>query len=224
MCASKRVTILGFGSLLSERSTKTTFPDATNFRLVVVNGYRRSFAHPAAIFFKRGIADLEKLRCASLSAEECEGASFIGTAFEATDIGMDAFREREEEFRLEFIPFSPLMQETSSSSPALGLACLRWTDEEYIAHWGQERFERDYLAVGVETIWGWAPDSCLEPCHPYLRHCVLAATKLGSICLDSFLDQTFLVDRTTPLRRYLEYHPEVMSTLPPPELAERYGG
>jgi hypothetical protein len=38
------------------------------------------------------------------------------------------------------------------------------------------------------------------------------------------LDQTFLVDRTTPLRRYLEYHPEVMSTLPPPELAERYGG
>jgi hypothetical protein len=53
---------------------------------------------------------------------------------------------------------------------------------------------------------------------------VLAATKLGSACLDSFLDQTFLVDRTTPLRRYLEYHPEVMSTLPPPELAERYGG
>ena len=65
MSAAKRVTILGFGSLLSERSTKTTFPDATNFRLVVVNGYRRSFAHPAAIFFKRGIADLEKLRCAS---------------------------------------------------------------------------------------------------------------------------------------------------------------
>jgi hypothetical protein len=125
MSAAKRVTILGFGSLLSERSTKTTFPDATNFRLVVVNGYRRSFAHPAAIFFKRGIADLEKLRCASLSAEECEGASFIGTAFEATDIGMDAFREREEEFRLEFIPFSPLMQETSSARPHLvSRACV----------------------------------------------------------------------------------------------------
>lgn len=244
MATAKRITILGFGSLLSERSTKTTFPDATNFRLVIVNGYRRSFAHPAAIFFKRGIADLEKLRFASLSAEECEGASFICTAFEATDIGMDAFREREEEFRLELIPFSPLVPEASmqpsangsegqpassddtahTGSAALGLACLRWTDDEYIAQWGRDRYERDYLATGAKTIWGWAPDSGLEPCHPYLRHCVLAATKLGDACLDSFLDQTYLVDRTTPLRTYLDAHPEVMSTLPPPELQERYGG
>jgi len=222
---SARITVLGFGSLLSERSARTTFPDLTDFRLCRINGYRRSFAHPAAIFFKRGIADPEKLRFASLSAEECEGASFVCTAFEVTDIGMGAFRELEEEFRLKMIPFAPLEAVTSTDEPAAkGLACLRWTDDEYIAHWGRERYEKDYLAAGVKSIWGWAPDSGLEPCHPYLRHCVLAATKLGEVCLDSFLDATFLVDRSTPLRKYLDEHPEVMATMPPPELAERYGG
>jgi len=225
MAQAARITILGFGSLLSERSARTTFPDLTDFRLCVVKGYRRCFAHPAAIFFKRGIA--KDRQVCSLSAEEHAAASFVCTAFEVTDIGMDAFREREEEFRLDMIPYATLEQPsavTTGSEESRGLACLRWTDDEYVAHWGQERFERDYVKVGMATIWGWPPDSGLEPCHPYLRHCVLAATKLGDACLNSFLDDTFLIDRTTTLRLYLEQHPEVMETLPPPELAERYGG
>ena len=53
-------TILGFGSLLSEASSRTTFPDLTNFRLVRVRGWRRVFAHAAAIFFERGIADVTR--------------------------------------------------------------------------------------------------------------------------------------------------------------------
>ena len=48
------ITILGFGSLLSEQSSRTTFPDLTNFRLGRVRNYRRVFGHPASIFFQRG--------------------------------------------------------------------------------------------------------------------------------------------------------------------------
>ena len=48
------ITILGFGSLLSERSSRTTFPDLFNFRLGRVRNYRRVFGHPASIFFQRG--------------------------------------------------------------------------------------------------------------------------------------------------------------------------
>ena len=41
---------------------------------------------------------------------------------------------------------------------------------------------------------------------------------------ESFLDDTYLCDRKTSVRQYLEEHPEVLTKLPPPELAERYSG
>ncbi|KAE9036362.1 hypothetical protein PR003_g9648 [Phytophthora rubi] len=54
------VTIVGFGSLLSEASARSTFGDGVrNFRLARVLDYRRVFAHPASIFFQRGIANLQ---------------------------------------------------------------------------------------------------------------------------------------------------------------------
>ena len=64
----------------------------------------------------------------------------------------------------------------------------------------------------------------VRPCAVYLRHCVLAAERMGAACYASFLDDTYLVDRSTTIRQYLAQHPEVMSTPPPPALAERYGG
>lgn len=225
----RMITIVGLGSLLSERSSRTTFPTLKNFRLGRIDGYRRCFAHPAGVFFTRGIADLASLQMASLSAEPCPGASFVCSVFEVEDEGMDRFREREEEFDLVHVVVSSLEPPASPppglpEAPCSGLLCFRSTDEAYVAKWGQERFDRLYRSVGVQTIWGFAHDSGLRPCPVYLRHCVLAAEKLGPRCFDSFLDETFLVDRVTTLRSYLAANPEVMATPPPPELAERYGG
>ena len=50
--AMAKTTILGFGSLLSEQSSRLTFPDLENFRLVRVPNYRRLMQHPASIFFQ----------------------------------------------------------------------------------------------------------------------------------------------------------------------------
>lgn len=60
------ITILGFGSLLSQKSSQVTFPALRNFRLGRVRDHRRVFAHPASIFFQRGIADLSTLEMSSL--------------------------------------------------------------------------------------------------------------------------------------------------------------
>ena len=133
------VTIVGLGSLLSERSSRTTFPNLENFRLGRVHGYRRVFAHSAAIFVERGIADLESLQFCSLSAEPCEGASFVCTVFEVEDEGMDRFREREEEFELVNVPVSPIEAAPSPSPTCHGLLCCRSSDEAYIRTWGKER-------------------------------------------------------------------------------------
>jgi hypothetical protein len=74
---------------------------------------------------------------------------------------------------------------------------------------------------------------CIQPV--YLRHCVLAAWNcdsegswskdgVGGIAYNSFLDQTFLVDRVTTIREYINQYPEVMETEPPDSLKERYNG
>lgn len=230
--ARARVTILGLGSLLSERSSRVTFPNLSNFRVVRVLGWRRVFAHSPSVFVRRGIGDIDSLQLSSLSAEPCEGGAFYCTAFDVDDEGMPAFREREEEYELEWVPFIEAAaldacrtrSELRTAAAATGLLCCRSSDEAYIARWGRERWDRDYASVGLSTIWGWQPDSGIRPCSTYLRHCVLAAQKLGKACYDSFLDETFLVDRKTTVRAYLAAHPEVMATEPPPELRERYGG
>jgi len=56
---SDLISVCGFGSLLSERSARSTFPDLLNFRVARLNGFRRVFAHVAPIFFERGIAKPE---------------------------------------------------------------------------------------------------------------------------------------------------------------------
>lgn len=223
------ITILGLGSLLSERSARMTFPDLQNFRLGRVPNYRRVFGHPASIFFQRGIANMETKEMSSLSAEYEDGhPGFVCTIFEVpnTDMMEDgmpsmAYLEREEEFDIISVPYIDLQ---SGKEVQGGVLCARSSDEMYIERWGKEHFEKQYSQYGVDTIWGWKRDSGLRPCATYLRHCTLAAESMGAICSDSFLDETFLADRKTTIRSYLAENPQIMTTKPPPELAVRYGG
>lgn len=162
---------------------------------------------------------------ASLSAEPSQGDSFVCSVFEVEDdgSGMEAFREREEEFELQMVSYSSL---NSTEADRDGMLCTCSTDAAYVSQWGQARFDELYVANGLATIWDWSRASGLRPCAAYLRHCVLASEKLGAVAHASFLDETFLCDRVTTIRAYLEEHPEVLTTLPPAHsgLRERYGG
>eukprot|EP00536_Pseudo-nitzschia_multiseries_P015018 jgi/Psemu1/216628/e_gw1.805.10.1 len=260
------VTILGLGSLLSERSSRTTFPDLSNFRLGRVSDrYRRVFGHPASIFFQRGLANMETKEFSSLSAEEfdldgterngldyCGG--FVCSVFEVPreQVYLDetegdgrilatrptgAFLEREEEFDIVDVPYVEFAEANNNNSgdndepvvaaaTKFGTLCTRFTDQGYVERWGKSRFDENFAKYGIDTIWGWEADSGLLPCRVYLRHCYLAAKSMGPICLDSFLDETFLVDRTTTIRRYLEERePDLIETsIPPPGFEHRYSG
>ena len=232
------ITILGLGSLLSERSSGLTFPNLVNFRLGRVPNHRRVFMHPAAIFFERGIAKMDTLEISSLSCEECDGASFVCSVFEVpkdeilvegnedekgTIIPSHAYLEREEEFDIIEVPYLEMDYDQSTTT---GILCRRWTDGLYAQRWGTDRLAQKYGPHGITSIWDdWTkPDSGILPCAAYLRHCVLAAEKMGPACYDSFMDETYLADRTTTIREYLATKPEVMETVPPGELAVRYGG
>jgi hypothetical protein len=227
----KVITILGFGSLLSERSSRMTFPELQNFRLGRVPDYRRVFGHPASIFFQRGIANLKTKEISSLSAEPCPGhPGFVCSIFEVPNSDMmssngvpsQAFLEREEEFNIVSGVIYHALDDSSVNGT--GILCTSSDDETYLSRWGKDHFQKQYGQYGVDTIWGWKRDSGLRPCAVYLRHCYLAAQSMGEACFDSFLDETYLVDRQTKLRHYIAANPQVLDAQPPPELIERYSG
>lgn len=87
--------IVGIGSLLSERSARSTCPNLTNFRVGEIVGFRRVFAHAPPIFFQRDIARLETKEMSSLSAEPCPSERFVVTVFEIPEEEWPALRQRE---------------------------------------------------------------------------------------------------------------------------------
>lgn len=46
----------------------------------------------------------------------------------------------------------------------------------------------------------------------------------GGAAYESFLRETFLWDRVTSIEEHLSRRPDIMTTLPPPSVANRYTG
>lgn len=214
------ISIGGFGSLLSERSARYTFPDLKNFRTARLHGFRRVFGHVAPIFFVRGIANLETKEISSVSVEPCSGESVFITVFEIGVSEIPAFMEREQEFRFLAV-FPQFLDGTPAFQPVV--ICGHYNDEEYYKYrckGSKEEFHKHYGQHGIDKVWR---DDIL-PCRAYLRHCVLAAKNLGTEAYNNFLDHSYLGDRQTTIRQYLDSCPSIMEEEPPFLLKERYGG
>jgi len=213
--------IAGFGSLLSERSSRFTFPGLRNFRPGRIRGWRRVFAHTAPIFHRRGIARPETGEIASLSCEPHDGADTVAALFEVhlgDEQAVKDFVEREHEFRFVAVEAEEL---DGTTCKQLALICARFSDEEYKSkRCPPEEWQKRYVQYGVDRVWR---DDVL-PCRVYLRHCALSAKTLCAEAYENFLDNTFLADRVTTIRTHLINEPGIMEELPPPELAERYSG
>ncbi|KAL3700118.1 hypothetical protein R1sor_018140 [Riccia sorocarpa] len=222
------ISICGFGSLLSERSARFTFPELQNFRVGILHGFRRVFAHVAPVFLERGIANVETKEMSSLSVEPFPGESIVVTVFEISESEVPAFIEREHEFRFLAITVHSLEGEISAHKALLldsllgKVICARYSDEEYRRDRcsGDEEYNKRYGRYNIQRIWR----DDIFPCRTYLRHCVLAAKNLNQAAYDSFLDHTFLGDRTTSIRQYLAQDENIMLEEPPLALRERYGG
>ncbi|XP_015692564.2 uncharacterized protein LOC102710701 [Oryza brachyantha] len=216
-----RISVVGFGSLLSERSSRSTFPELEGFRVAALRGFRRVFAHSAPIFFERGIAIEVTKEFSSLSVEPCEGELIIVTVFEIKEEEVPAFIEREHEFRfLAVVPEG--LDGVPYANPAV--VCARYSDEEYFqvrCKGSKEIYDQRYGRYNIDRIWR---DDIL-PCRVYLRHCVLAAKNLGEPAYSNFLDHTYLGDRKTTIREYLATTGAgIMEEEPPESLKSRYGG
>lgn len=225
----EQVTLLGYGALLSESSSRLTFPELKNFRHVRVKGWRRVFAHPHLFFVQENLLDpLQTLKLATLSAEPApttDASSFVVAAF---DVKLDEeqrrnFLKREPEYQIVTTPYYALGDEDHSEQEepiGEGVICVASQDVNL-----PDSLEVPASIQELGGVWHWSHDSGLLPAGMYLRHCLLAVQKVGGRAYESFLHDTYLADRRTTLASYLEEHgEEVMASHPPPYLATRFGG
>ncbi|CAK8563723.1 unnamed protein product [Lathyrus sativus] len=215
------ISICGYGSLLSEKSARSTFPNLTNFRTARLTGFRRLFSVVAPVFFTHGIANLTTQEIAGLSVEPCQDETIIITVFDINKTEIPAFIQREREYS-----FLPVFPESLDGKPFTNPAvlCASYTDEEFFKYRcseGREIYFKQYGEYNIHKIWR----DNVFPCRVYLRHCVLAAKSLGNEVYNNFLDHTFIADRKTTIRQYFEKTSTgIMEEEPPESLKTRYGG
>ena len=214
--SADRVTILAYGALLSEASSRLTFPALSNFRLVRVSGWRRLFGMSHLFLTSQGVADPScTRRLAALSVEPAEDCSFVAAAYEVAldDTQRASFLERERGYEITSAPFRELHGVDDRLS-RLGVICAASSDDRLV------------VPAGLPHVFGWSPSSGLLPADVYLRHCLLAIGKIGGEAERSFLQDTLLVDRQTTLASYLEggVRERVMAVRPPESMATRFGG
>ncbi|KAH9099385.1 hypothetical protein Ae201684P_018401 [Aphanomyces euteiches] len=199
------VKIIGYGSLLSEVSARSTFGAAlsnfrlarvNNFRLARVNNFRRVFALPGSIFFRHGIANMEigGLMKSSLTLSTSENRCT----------------------RL------PLFLTKRMTEPLTQLLCVLHQMTKSLLP--TTFFDDNYRAFGLHTVWGWDPDSGILPCRVFLPPAYYTFTSIKQEVEEDFMINSYLGDRQTTIKDYVAKHPDIMNAVPPATLVGRYSG
>ncbi|MCP4595603.1 gamma-glutamylcyclotransferase [Neptuniibacter sp.] len=198
------ISIVGYGSLLSERSARETIPGLENFRIVTVPGYRRIFNKVGVVFLSRYGADPHSLELASCSTEACNRSQIICSQFECSEADFAELYEREHRFN--WVDVETL---SASGERSIGRMCSSSTDNYYRNT--KCRSEAEYQQRVGQYYAGllWRTD--ILPYPRYLAFCLQAAHGLGGEALDNFLDHSYLADGKTPIRDYVETHESLSS-------------
>jgi len=194
------ISVIGYGSLLSEQSARETVHELENFRLVEVPGFRRIFNKVGIVFFSRHGASETDLEIASCSTEACSEASIVCSQFECSEEAFLGLYEREHRFR--WVEVETLGQRGERS---LGRICTGYNDQDYRLNKciTDDEYQRRVGQFYSGALWR---DDIL-PFPRYLAFCLQAASSQGEAVLDNFLDNSYLADGMTSIRHYLKSVP-----------------
>ncbi len=197
------ISVVGYGSLLSEQSARQTVPELENFRLVRVPGYRRIFNKVGVVFFSRHGAIEANLDIASCSTEPAHATEIICCQFECSEEAFADLYEREHRFRWIEVDTVSLKQ----AEAATGRMCTGYSDAEY-------RLNKCITASEYHRRVGqfysgplWRED--ILPFPRYLVFCLQSAATQGDQVLNNFLDTTFLADGMTTIRQHIADTPSL---------------
>ena len=237
LATAGKVTLCGFGSLVSEESASKSF-SFTNFRRGIVRNYVRTFNKVSP---KHGQAPGALLHgeCAGLAFARAEGAvAHVALMDVEAGTGVQGFLAREQFYDIQPIPFTEM-----DGRQGVALACLESTDAEAQRLWGEAHWYRASIkgvvwrypsatariplvpqaeeeeGVGMrqgaapwpESVFALPTRVWVYPARAYLALCFQAHQKVG--LGDHFLDCTLLMDRATTLREYVCANPQLSSEL-----------
>jgi len=191
------ISVVGYGSLLSEHSARQTVPALDNFRLVRVPGFRRIFNKVGVVFLSRHGAAPDSLFLASCSTEVSADSEIICSQFECSAEDFVELYEREHRFRWIEVDTVSLTGEITR-----GRMCTGYDDLEYRLNKCITSQEYEVRVGRYYTGKVWRDD--ILPYPRYLAFCLQAAESQGVAVLDNFLDSSFLADGVTSIRCYLE--------------------
>jgi len=178
----------------------------TNFRTGTVRGYKRVFDHVGIIFIQNLLVEKDSLEISSVCAEEDPTREMLVSIFEIPETEIPLFYQREDFFNVKEVDVE---EHKDEKKIIRGLMCTRFASDEALiaANFGsKETFENRFKGFYQGRIYR---DDIL-PCRIYLKHCLVAAKRLGDEFEANFLNYTFIADRITTIRQYLEAHPGMM--------------
>lgn len=194
------ISVVGYGSLLSEASARQTVPTLENFRLVRVPGFRRIFNKVGVVFFSRHGASADDLEIASCSTESAD-AEIICCQFECSEAAFADLYEREHRFRWIEVDTHALQDD----GIARGRMCTGYSDADYRLNKCITETEYQHRVGQYYSGLLWRED--ILPFPRYLAFCLQSAATQGVEVLDNFMDSSYLADGTTTIRQYLQQAP-----------------
>lgn len=194
------ISVVGYGSLLSEQSARETVPNLSNYRLVRVPGYRRVFDKVGIVFISRHGMPPDSLELASCSTEAADGIDIIAAQFECSVSDFLELYEREHRYRWIEVETCHL----DTGEPSRGRMCTGYSDTDYrlnkcVTEAEYQRRVGQYYAGPL-----WRRDILPNP--RYLAFCLQSAATQGESVLQNFLDTSFTADGRS-VRQYLADNP-----------------
>ena len=199
------ITVIGYGSLLSEDSARETVPGLKKFRLVTVPGYRRIFNKVGVSFIYRYDLAASDIHIASCSTQPDSDTEIIGCAFE---ISADEFKDLyEREHRFQWVN---VRSYALDGQAVVGRMCTESNDEFYrlnkcVTDDVYYRYVGQYYNGRI-----WRDD--IMPFPVYLNHCLQAAKCHGELVYENFIHTTYLADGKTTISQLLSQQPDYMRT------------
>ena len=196
------ITVLGYGSLLSEQSARDSAANLRNFRPVVVQDFIRIFNKVGIYLFREKIVSESDLEIAVCCARAKQNSQLHCSAFDCTDDDFAKIFNREHRYKWLEIEYLD-----SNGNKGLGQLATEWNDHEYLHNRCESSSEYE-LRVGQYykgKIWR----SDILPHPNYLKFCLIAAKNLGPDIEKNFANNSFLADGKTTIGEYLKLNPHI---------------
>ena len=189
--------VIGYASLLSPISIHRLFPNACNITPVKIPGHARCFNSYGTLSIKKGLVKKGDKEVASAAAILRPGSMIYALVFQLDKTDFETYRRHE--FRYDLQEIEVFSRDTGK--PLRAIICYEGADHRIDTTLvGVADIYALYAQHEVQSFWN-RPDL---PAKTYLEHCLAAARDLGPDYVGNFLDTSFLHDRETSVRTYLE--------------------